>query len=174
MCYGSVCVCYLSRVWPLFLNAQCCAGVCAVSNGHLQLFACCFSWFWAMYNMWYLSSAMRSASWPWCDLVASFSVHCSETVSALLVIFVTFCADFIKTFSLNQKLLQSRSGLPERPTHGTWLQLNVAFTFHPAAGPTVHGTDFSKHAFQFSAPSVRNLLPQTVLISDSVCFQIQV
>ena len=110
MCYGSVCVCYLSRVWLLFLNAQCCA---AVSNGHLQLFACCFSWFWAMYNMWYLSSAMRSASWPWCDLVASFSVHCSETVSALLVIFVTFCADFIKTFSLNQKLLQSRSGLPE-------------------------------------------------------------
>ena len=30
------------------------------------------------------------------------------------------------------------SGLPERPNHGTCLQPNFTFIFHPAAGSTVH------------------------------------
>ena len=45
----------------------------------------------------------------------------------------------------------------------------LPFICHPAAGPTVHRLLIGR-AFRFSAPSVWDLLPQTVLISDALSF----
>ena len=46
--------------------------------------------------------------------------------------------------------------------------INFAFIGHPAAGPTIHKSRHLRGALRFSAPSVWNSLPQTVLISDSL------
>ena len=60
--------------------------------------------------------------------------------------------------------------LHRRITERVCSRILRSFISHPAAGPLLMRTDFSRRAFRFSAPSVWNSLPQTVLISESVCF----